>query len=125
MSQLFVDGEIAGTPVDLRIGDKENDPRVGWQKDSETSDDGVENDKLMRNHGYMKAPESIWCFQNGGTTLRNMYQALRIIVGRYDWRSGYGEHFLRVRSVDFQGKEFSCDYIELIPVDMIKDEDRG
>ena len=125
MSQLFVDGEIAGTPVDLRIGDKENDPRVGWQKDSETSDDGVENDKLMRNHGYMKAPESIWCFQNGGTTLRNMYQALRIIVGRYDWRGGYGEHFLRVRSVDFQGKEFSCDYIELIPVDMIKDEDRG
>lgn len=125
MSQLFVDGNIAGTPVDLRIGDKENDPRVGWVKDDQTNDDGVENDKLMRNHGYMKAPESIWCWQNNGTTLRDMYQALRIIVGRYDWRSGYGEHFLRVRSVDFQGREFSCDYIELIPVDLIKDEDRG
>lgn len=125
MSQLFVDGAIAGTPVDLRIGDKQNDPRVGWQKDSETNDDGVENDKLMRNHGYMKAPESIWCWQNNGTTLRDMYQALRIIVGRYDWRSGYGEHYLRVRSVDFQGREFSCDYIELIPVDLIKNEDRG
>lgn len=125
MSQLFVDGAIAGTPVDLRIGDKPNDPRVGWQKDSETNDDGVENDKLMRNHGYMKAPESIWCWQNNGTTLRDMYQALRIIVGRYDWRSGYGEHYLRVRSVDFQGREFSCDYIELIPVDLIKNEDRG
>ena len=125
MSQLFVDGAIAGTPVDLRIGNNADDPRVGWQKDDETNDDGVENDKLMRNHGYMKAPESIWCWQNNGTTLRDMYQALRIIVGRYDWRSGYGEHYLRVRSVDFSGREFSCDYIELIPVDLIKDEDRG
>ena len=84
----------------MRIGDKVYYPRVGWVKDDQTNDDGVENDKLMRNHGYMKAPESIWCWQNNGTTLRDMYQALRIIVGRYDWRSGYGEHFLRVRSVD-------------------------
>ena len=124
ISQLFVDGAIAGTPVDLRIGINENDPRVGWQLDSETSDDGVENDKLMRNHGYMKGPESI-CLQNYGRTQRDDHTALRIIVGRYDWRSGYGEHYLRIRSVDFQGREFSCDFIELIPVDLIRNEDRG
>ena len=125
ISQLFVDDAIAGTPVDLRIGNNQNDPRVGWIRDEDTNDDGVENDKIMRNHGYMKAPESIWCWQNGGTTLRDMYQALRIIVGRYDWRDGYGEHYLRIRSVDFSGREFSADYIELIPVDLIKNEDRG
>ena len=33
-------------------------------------------------------------------------------------------HKLRMRSVDFAGREFSIDYFEFIPVDMIRDEDR-
>ena len=36
----------------------------------------------------------------------------------------YGAHKLRMRSVDFAGREFSIDYFEFIPVDMIRDEDR-
>ncbi len=123
MAQLFVDGNIAGTPVDLKINWDENnkDPRVGWEKDSETADNGIENDKLMRNHGYMKAPASIWL--QGTRTLRDFSPALRYIVGRYDWPE-YGEHFMRIRTVDFKGREFSCDYLELIPVDLIRNEDR-
>ena len=63
MGQMYVDGNIAGTPVDLRING--DDPRVGWVKDSETNDDGVENDKMMRNRGYMKAPEALWYWHGG------------------------------------------------------------
>ncbi len=123
MGQIYFDGNIAGTPVDLKIGNTENDPRSGWVKDSETSDNGIENDKMMRNLGYMKAPASCWC-QNPSGVLRDFHRALRYIVGQYTFQE-YGAHKLRVRNVDFSGREFSIDYFEFIPVDMIRDEDRG
>ena len=50
-------------------------------------------------------------------------QALRYIVNQYSFQD-YGAHKLRMRSVDFAGREFSIDYFEFIPVDMIRDEDR-
>lgn len=118
----FVDGNLAGTPVDLKIGDVEGDPRAGWVADAETADGGIEVDKMMRNLGYMKGPAS--CFLlNGNILLRDFYKSLRYIVGQYRF-TDYGEHKLRARNVDFSGREFSIDYFELIPVDMIRDEDR-
>ena len=123
MGQLYVDGQIAGTPVDLRING--DDPRVGWVRDSETTDDGVENDKMMRNRGYMKAPESIWYWHGGwdNVPMRDVSFALRYIVGQYHFED-YAPHFFRARSVDFKGRGFQLDYIEFIPTDMIRDEGR-
>ena len=70
----------------------------------------------------MKGPAS--CFLlNGNILLRDFYKSLRYIVGQYRF-TDYGEHKLRARNVDFSGREFSIDYFELIPVDMIRDEDR-
>ena len=34
------------------------DERIGWVRDDETLDNGVENDKLLRNKGWMKAPDT-------------------------------------------------------------------
>lgn len=122
MGQIYFDGVITGTPVDLKIGDIPGDPRVGWVADSETSDNGVENDKMMRNLGYMKAPESCW-YAHDNTSLRDCPGALRYIVGQYTFQE-YGAHKLRMRSVDFAGREFMIDYFEFVPVDMLRDEDR-
>lgn len=127
IAQLFIDGQIAGIPVDLTIGYNggENDPRIGYVADAATADNGIENDKMMRNHGYMKAPNSIYTSQEGGKTLRDMSRALRIIIGQYSFDS-YAPHYFRAKNMDDKGggREFHADYLEYIPVDMIRDEDR-
>lgn len=127
IAQLFIDGQIAGIPVDLTIGynGAENDPRIGYVHDADTRDNGVENDKMMRNHGYMKAPSSIYTGQEGGKTLRDMSACLRIIIGQYSFDE-YGPHEFRAKNMDDKGggRQFHADYLEYIPVDMIRDEDR-
>ena len=127
IAQLFIDGQIAGIPVDLTIGynGAENDPRIGYVHDEDTSDDGIENDKMMRNHGYMKAPTSMYTGQEGGKSLRDMSACLRIIIGQYLFQS-YGPHYFRAKNMDDKGggRQFHADYIEYIPVDLIRDEDR-
>lgn len=127
IAQLFIDGQIAGIPVDLTIGynGAENDPRIGYVHDEDTSDDGIENDKMMRNHGYMKAPTSMYTGQEGGKSLRDMSACLRIIIGQYLFQD-YGYHYFRAKNMDDKGggRQFHADYIEYIPVDMLRDEDR-
>lgn len=127
IAQLFIDNQIAGIPVDLTIGynGAENDPRIGYLHDDDTKDNGVENDKNMRNHGYMKAPTSIYTAQQGGKTLRDMSACLRIIIGQYSF-SEYGPHIFRAKNMDDKGggRAFHADYLEYIPIDMVRDEDR-
>lgn len=123
IAQLFIDGQIAGIPKDLRINNPSDgpDPRVGYIKDEDTADDGVENDKLMRNHGYMKAPNSI--YTSGKGISRDLFYCLRIIIGQYSFDS-YAPHYFRAKNVHREDREFTADFLEYIPVDMIRDEDR-
>lgn len=122
MGQVYIDGEIAGTPISLNFGG--TDPRVGWVADAETKDDGVENDKMMRNRGYMKGPEAVMYrdFQN----MRHHSFSLRYIIGQFNFprEEGFKAHILRARNVDFSGREFQLDYFEFIPTDMLRDEGR-
>ena len=120
IAQLFVDGEIQGIPRDLRISG--TDPMVGWIDDTENPAVDSENDKSMRNRGYMKAPASIYTPQAGGVSLRRMSACLRIIVGQFTWQE-YGPHFLRGKNVYDPNQEFHGDYIEIIPVSQIDKED--
>ena len=121
IAQLFVDGEIQGIPRDLRIAG--TDPMVGWVSDDNLSPSGIaENDKAMRNRGYMKAPASIWTNQAGGRTLRMDSQCLRIVVGQVNFQE-YAPHYLRGKNVYSPGMEFHGDYIELIPTSLIDRED--
>lgn len=118
IAQLFVDGEIQGIPRDLRIAG--TDPQVGWLPDTGTPSD-AENDKAMRNRGYMKAPASIWTLQ-GQTTLREKETCLRIIIGQFNFQE-YGAHYLRGKNVYAPDQEFHGDYIEIIPTSLIDTED--
>ena len=70
----------------------------------------------------MKAPASIYTPQNGGTSLRNISQALRIVVGQFNFQE-YGAHYLRGKNVYSPDQEFHGDYIEIIPTSLIDRED--
>ncbi len=118
IAQLFIDNQIVGIPVNLAYGGAE--PQIGWVKDELTADDGEENDKMMRNRGYMKAPNSIWSL-NGPKTLRSEVNALRIIVGQFTWQE-YGPHFFRAKNVEREDGEFHLDYIEVVPTSYIDKE---
>jgi Secreted and surface protein containing fasciclin-like repeats len=120
IAQLFIDGQIVGIPRDLRIG--LSSPLTGWQPDTGGPQD-AENDKAMRNLGYMKAPASMW---NAGNqrTLRDQGAdgPLRMIIGTFTFQD-YGEHFYRAKNVYSTDMEYNGDYIELIPTSLIDTED--
>lgn len=118
VAQLFIDNEIVGIPVDLRIVG--TDPRVGWIDDDQTTDNGVENDKMMRNRSYMKAPTSIYSL-NGPKTLRQDNMSLRIIIGTFTFQD-YAPHYFRARNVEAENLEFHFDYLEYVPVSYIDKE---
>lgn len=120
ITQFFLDGQIQGIPRDLRV--EGNDPFVGWIPDTGTFQD-ADNDKAMRNRGYMKAPASIWS-QNDNCSLRDLKdgQPLRIIIGTLNVQN-YGAHYLRAKNVYSADREFNGDYIELIPTSLIDTED--
>lgn len=116
ITQFYVDGKVTGIPVDLRI--KFDNERIGWIQDSKTEDDGVENDKIMRNHGYMKAPASYNCQFDPGVLVRDYKGAGRLIITQKYFDGN--DHWLRMKKVDDAAKaEFNHDYIELVPKSII------
>ena len=65
-----------GLPIDLRI--PPTNPNIGWEQDTEDIEHNNENDKIMRNHGYMKPPrhDGIW---NGGSRGYRIYEKHNIV----------------------------------------------
>ncbi len=118
IAQIFIDGQICGIPVDLtKTGDS---PDVGYVKDSETIDGGKENDKMMRNRGYMKGAQAA---RNAdyGHTLRQSQNNLRVIVGTFTFDT-YDYHYFRAKNVDTDSREFQLDYFEYCPVSYLDKE---
>jgi uncharacterized surface protein with fasciclin (FAS1) repeats len=121
VSQLYLDGFPCGIPLDMKIGP--NNAKIGWIKDSETEDNGAENDKMMRNRGYMKGPATLM-MKDSKTVLRDNNQALRRIVATVQWNETKA-HELRIKSVeDDLTREFHLDYIELAPSTIWETEGR-
>lgn len=120
IAQFFIDGEIQGIPRDLRI--MGSDPTVGWVADTGGPQD-AENDKAMRNRGYMKAPASMWS-NHDNCSLRDIStkSPLRMIIGTVTFQD-YGAHYLRAKNVYAADREYNGDYIELIPTSLIDTED--
>jgi uncharacterized surface protein with fasciclin (FAS1) repeats len=119
ISQIYFDDKIIGIPVDLGIDG--TDPKVGWIVDSKTEDDGVLNDKEMRNRGYMKGPASILTL--GSTSARQNVQCLRVLLGTFTFQE-YGYHSFRVKNVSSEDKVFHLDYIEFVPTNYLTNEGR-
>jgi hypothetical protein len=121
IAQLFIDEQIQGIPVDLSMNGL--DFRVGWVDDASTPDNGVENDKMMRNRGYMKSGADI-INESYKNILRHSSNDLRVIVGVFTWQD-YNYHYFRAKNVESEGGEFHLDFIELVPVSYLDKEDRG
>ena len=133
--QVYFDDKICGLPICKDI--MSTDERIGLVRDNETLDNGVENDKLLRNKGWMKAPDTYNThnYRPGYVDgpARDDYCSMRkIVLTEYIVE---GEHWLRFRHIgektysgvsEYNGHSF--DYIEFVPLhivsDPIKPEDR-
>ena len=142
ITQYYFDGKPCGIPLDQRIS--QIDPAIGWQQvyndviragdelsNNPTANpddpDGLENDKQLRNRGYMKGPDS-FCgvYRNADgkvfQTARNSQYAARRILGIYSFNDNESRyHNLGV--VQMQDGDSQLDYIEFMPVDLIPSED--
>jgi uncharacterized surface protein with fasciclin (FAS1) repeats len=125
--QLYFDDKICGNPLLILIVPN-NNYDVGWVKDADTYDNGVENDKHMRNLGWMKGPDSWRIASVEGNTVvsRDSEYSLRKIIHRQYLDEG--EHWLRFRYIPptsfVQGGRnyaISLDYIELVPLHIVSD----
>ena len=103
----------AGIPLDLTL-DCRNDldaRKVGWERDTDDDDQDAENDKKMRNNGYMKGPKSI--DSNDGTERDyNDRENIRHIFVRQTLDPNE-TYYIKLKSVlDSDRKEFYMDFIE-------------
>jgi uncharacterized surface protein with fasciclin (FAS1) repeats len=123
VAQLYMDGVPAGVP--LNLNNLATNSSIGYQAPGVNSEDlsGFENDKMMRNRGYMKAPA---CFKvvvsgwTGGENARYSNANLRKIMGTYEFQTA-GHHQLMVKGLS--AGEFMFDYLEFIPTSALESED--
>ena len=123
--QPYIDGKVCSLPIELSA----NLLSTGWVDDRRTLDNGVENDKHMRDRGWMKAPDSYraWNFDEGiWEPARRFTYLLRRILSRQYLTSG--EHWIRFKLLSDEIIKGCFDYIELVPLhivnDPLKPEDR-
>ena len=120
--QIYLDGEPLGIPLNMTI--TADQPDIGWVTSGSDPDDpdGYENDKMMRNRGYMKGPASVNYNRAGSGQLRFANNSLRRILTTA--RLDEGEHWLRFKSVeDIMTREFMFDWIEFVPTSYLDRED--
>ena len=122
VAQFYLDGKICGIPVDMR-NTAENQTTIGWFDEEGMSEEEIkENDKAMRNRGFMKAPASCHLTKEKNS-MRESVLAIRKIVGTF--RLDKGDHWLRFKDVmeNSTGKlnEFNQDYLEIVPTTVISD----
>ncbi len=100
-----------GIPLDLRLA---NTLVTGWVSDDGLSADEIEeNDKAMRNNGYMKGPKYFWTDDTHSG--RSWSDCLRCIIYTGDLEPGK-TYYIRFKSVLESTKtEFVFDYLEFVP----------
>ncbi len=111
-----------GIPLDLRMGGinrvtaNGTFPSIaGWTEDIADDDDlNAENDKKMRNNGFMKGPE-YFQISAGGKTSRAVPETIRRIIVREDMEPGktYYLKFKNVLDDDIVTTQFFMDYLEI------------
>jgi uncharacterized surface protein with fasciclin (FAS1) repeats len=119
VGQLYFDGKPCGIPLNMTIYPQ--DARIGWILDAETEDGGLENDKMMRNRGFMKGAASLLI--SGTTLARDHNRALRKILTTVTFEKTE-PHYFRVKCVEEKTHEFELDYIEFMPVSQLFEEDK-
>ena len=128
LCQLYFDGKVCGLPLNLSVATKSE--RIGWQDDYMTLDNGLENDKLLRNKGWMKAPDVYNSWYLDYMPARHNFRSMRKIATIQYLVEG--EHWLRFRNlvehVTMPGTTGSIyiflDYIEIVPLHIVSDPTR-
>ena len=123
--QFYLDNKITGLPIDILMSG--SNPAIGWIADSDTYDNGLDNDRQLRNKGWMKAPDVFSSYSSQyvkNMSVRHFERYLRRIVTRQYW--GTEEHWLRLRDLggnfsDTQSSALHFDYIEFVPLHIIND----
>jgi uncharacterized surface protein with fasciclin (FAS1) repeats len=119
-AQLYFDGQPTGIPLDLNV--MANDPSVGYIQPGldPTDPEGYENDKMMRNRGYMKGPSSFRCghwYEAPSARMSTAY--LRRILGIYTFKEP-GVHTFRAKAA--RSGQFQLDFIEFVPTEILEKE---
>lgn len=111
-----------GLPLDLR--QNYSKPNIGWEQDTDDWDHNRENDKVMRNHGYMKPPYHDGIKNSGGTVVTESMRNTTRYAGNLRLRkivyqgtlSPDDVWYIRVKSVmENTDLSFLWDYIEYAP----------
>ena len=121
-AQLYWDSVPCGIPLDLRLS--ANDPLIGFVEPGTNPEDpnGFENDKMLRNRGYMKGPctfKDVLGVWYGKKIARNSQQYIRRILGTYTFTKSQ-THIFKVKAV--REGEFMFDFLEFVPIEMIENE---
>lgn len=147
--QIYVDGLPIGIPLDITktaehpdvgaildyqyareafddetIGEKD-EARLASYRDEFLKGKPNENDKDLRNRGWMKAPDASFRMYPNGISARDDRGSMRSILGRYDFGPGM-EHSLRIKAVGVMSNGnhgFIYDYLEFMPTSMLEGED--
>ena len=123
VAQFYVDGVPAGVPVNLNtLG---SNVQIGWIAPGTDADDalGFQNDKMMRNRGYMKGPNSFKAVSESwyaGSSARYNGSNLRKILGIYTFPKD-GPHKIMVKGLS--GGQFQIDFLEFVPTNILENED--
>ena len=118
--QFYIDNEVAGIPVDMRYGS--DDPRIGFIADAETEDNGMQNDKEMKNRGYLKGPGSM-CGNTRTQNARDHVDIIRkVVITKYLTDTDHWFRFKNVFENDDGTAQFSHDYVEIVPISYVRDE---
>ncbi|GHU64094.1 hypothetical protein FACS1894123_08220 [Bacteroidia bacterium] len=121
VAQVYFDGQPCGIPLNMSIGS--SDPKIGYLQDNATPDNGVENDKMMRNRGYIKGPTSIYVLDQSGIA-RDQQKSIRRILTTQTF-SEASPHTLRVKSVEERtDRQYHLDYMEFVPSSYLEKEGR-
>lgn len=123
VAQLYLDNVPAGVP--LNLNNYATDVSIGYETPGTVQADleGFENDKMMRNRGFMKGPACFKVVQpgwSGGENARYSPAALRRIMGTYSFQEP-ANHVFTVKGLS--GGEFMFDYLEFVPTSVLESED--
>jgi uncharacterized surface protein with fasciclin (FAS1) repeats len=111
-----------GLPVDLRLN--YTLPVIGYETDTEDWDANYENDRVMRLHGYMKAPYHDGIKRGGGTAITESMRCTKTYAGyerirRIVTQGTFGPDevwYIRIKSVlESTATMFLWDYMEWVP----------
>ena len=136
------DGSLMPIGIPVQLGVKADDPAgIGLITDENLKVEGsdgvksydeealIQNDKDLRNRGWMKAPMAFTSTGGTKTAREDGTATLRMILGNYVFASGK-DYSVRVKCVGKYGHEdnydpyFGLDYVEMIPKELIEEEDR-